>query len=63
MPNITQMHCKINDGKSLGSWQNAKLQIIALQGTTGPWQKERAFYFTKFSFLQVQTINRQILQR
>jgi len=35
------------------SWQNAKSQNIALQGTTDPWQKERAFSLTKFVILQV----------
>jgi len=46
---------KLYDGKRLSPWQNAKSQIITLQGTNGPWQKEKVVYFHKFSFLQVQT--------
>ena len=63
MPSVTQMAFIINDGKILDSWKNAKSKISTLQGTNGPWQKERVVYFNKFSFLQVQTIDRQILQR
>ena len=52
------------DGQSLtlGKMQSPK-QIMALQGTNGPWQKERVFSFIMFSFLQVHIIVRQSRQR
>ena len=56
------MNCN-KDGKSLalGKMQSPK-QIITLQGTNGPWQKERVFSFIMFSFLQVHIIVRQSRQ-
>jgi len=57
------MNCNKDDQSlSLGKMQSPK-QIIALQGTNGPWQKERAFAFIMLSFLQVHIIVRQSRQR
>ena len=58
---MTHMNCN-KDGKSLtlGKMQSPK-QIMALQGTNGPWQKLRAFTLTKFIVLQVSQKFRQTL--
>jgi len=45
---MTHMICK-QRRQEHDSWQNAKSKVT-LQGTNGPWQKERVFYFTSFLF-------------